>query len=1663
MADIWGLGERFVLRDSGGVQSDLGMMSVSDAGQADHASSGLARIVSPSSGPTAPSHLAAPEGPILTVLEAADGTQITGKTDAGSTVTVTFTNGATQLVKQANVTGTDFAVSLTAAEINALGEGYVKYSAVASAGGTDSAPSPTSQFFFTHQPIVDALTRLDSGGSAAQLDAESSIGVTALAGGGFAVRWVVDANGDGNPDGMAVQRYTADGAKQGSPTMLQGLSSELLTHGDHVGGFDLAALDGGGYALSYSMDQARIYHDLAMTGPSSGTLNIPIVGRPILVLITYTPPAGATYALNAIGTNGSPITIPLTVQNSEIMITQAILDQIGVQDRTTLVVTGVAGQSVNLLIEAAEDVIYDPASALHDVARTVNVSSAPGAISGSATFALGATGRAESFHIDTATFAAGVTHTYLLLINTTQDSHTIDLGGISGATIAPNGQIQIAVTPDANGNVAVPPLLLHQIGTDDASIYLAVIGLQPGTTLVGSVGMRDAVSLPEGVFVQHFGADGVAIGDVGARIDAGAVGAGFFTHGGLADTAIGVTPLAGGGYVVRWVTDSDGDGFVDGLAVQRYGVDGTKQGNVTVLHGLSDTLSNAISNYGANLASFDLVALGNGGYVLSHAITLPTFSHSVSLTTGAANQAIAIPVVGQPTSFTINAAPAGAAFNLVGTGNGGTIVTIPLTVQNGSIAITQAILDQLSIDNRMTLTVTGAPQNAYLEVILNVQQDVTYDYNSPLHSVSRSSVATGPQGGASGSAFLAVPNARADTFHIDSATFAVGATHTYLLIINPIEGSAGFPTGSIPGATVSPTGQIQVSVTPDGNGNITVPFPVLDAIGSGDAQIYLVVGGLQIGSTLSGTVAVHDAIPSPSGVFVQTFGSNGVALNAGNVAISDVASAPASDAESGIGVTPLDGGGFVVRWAFDSDRDGNADGLAVQRYGADGAKQGAVTLLQGLSTNLTAHGNHVGSVDFAALANGGYALSYAIELESFAHIARIPTETAGQTLPIPVVGRPTSFFVASTPANAVFTLVGTGNGGTPVSVPLTVQNDTITITQAILDQFGIDNRMTLQVTGLTAGQSANVSVQTVEDVTYDPAGPLHDIVRSAIATLGYNQGGALLSSPTGRAEAFHIDSATFAAGGAHSYTLVINPLQQGSTLGLTSVPGVIYIPDLLQIQISVTPDASGNIAVPKAILDYIGVHDASIYLVVRGLEVGSTLSGTVSVHDPIPAPEGVYVQIFGADGVAISGDLHLVGGGTDDVLLGAAGNDMMTGLGGHDVLIGAAGNDNLDGGAGIDYLYGGTGNDIFHTDDAADLVFENAGEGTDTVISTAGYYLYANIENLTLAAGAGDIFGVGNELANVITGNEGSNLLIAGAGDDMVHAGGGVDSLFGQDGADHLFGDGGIDYLVGGNGDDALDGGTEADALYGEDGNDTLYGGTDFQTDILVGGNGNDILHGDSGLGDYDLMDGGAGDDAYYVDTPADLTFEAVGDGTDTVYANISGAGYYLYANVENLVLLGTTPYGVGNELDNHLTGNDVANYLLGGAGNDVLNGKGGNDVLFGESGADIFVFEHGTGGDAIGDFLAGTDKIDLSAFGFANYQTVVNSMHEVNGTTAIDLGGGDFIVLNGVAQASLHAGDFILGSGTANINPASDLSHIERGDSLLSMPAHFHAGELSF
>ena len=147
------------------------------------------------------------------------------------------------------------------------------------------------------------------------------------------------------------------------------------------------------------------------------------------------------------------------------------------------------------------------------------------------------------------------------------------------------------------------------------------------------------------------------------------------------------------------------------------------------------------------------------------------------------------------------------------------------------------------------------------------------------------------------------------------------------------------------------------------------------------------------------------------------------------------------------------------------------------------------------------------------------------------------------------------------------------------------------------------------------------------------------------------------------------------------------------------------------------------------------------------LDRSSSLRGLLL--GPAALSDGVATTLL--QGIA---RLEVTAGSGADTLVGGAGDD---------TLRGGAGDDRLEGGSGADWLHGGPGDDVFLVDRIDDLVFENPDEGTDTVIATASFYLYPNIETLILAAGAGGMFGVGNELANRITGNAGDNLLIGGA------------------------------------------------------------------------------------------------------------------------------------------------------------------------------------------------------------------------------------------------------------------------------------------------------------
>ena len=174
------------------------------------------------------------------------------------------------------------------------------------------------------------------------------------------------------------------------------------------------------------------------------------------------------------------------------------------------------------------------------------------------------------------------------------------------------------------------------------------------------------------------------------------------------------------------------------------------------------------------------------------------------------------------------------------------------------------------------------------------------------------------------------------------------------------------------------------------------------------------------------------------------------------------------------------------------------------------------------------------------------------------------------------------------------------------------------------------------------------------------------------------------------------------------------------------------------------------------------------------------------------------------------------------------------------------------------------------------------------------------------------------------------------------------------------------------------------------------------------------------------MLNGGAGDDTFVVSQQVDWVFENPGEGHALVIAR-SPNGYYLYANIEDLVLDGTTPFGVGNTLDNLLIGNAIGNWLLGGAGNDTLDGAGGNDVLFGQDGADRFVVHAGGGTDIIGDFTPGSDILLLQGYAAVQDFAALSARAHQNGSdVALDLGGGEVLVLQSVQWATLSAQDVL-------------------------------------
>ena len=220
------------------------------------------------------------------------------------------------------------------------------------------------------------------------------------------------------------------------------------------------------------------------------------------------------------------------------------------------------------------------------------------------------------------------------------------------------------------------------------------------------------------------------------------------------------------------------------------------------------------------------------------------------------------------------------------------------------------------------------------------------------------------------------------------------------------------------------------------------------------------------------------------------------------------------------------------------------------------------------------------------------------------------------------------------------------------------------------------------------------------------------------------------------------------------------------------------------------------------------------------------------------------------------------------------------------------------------------------------------------------------------------------------------------AGDDTIRAGSGKDRIDGGTGKDGLYGGGDDDiYAVDNLGDKVFELANQgfdlvvasADFVLGaashvEELRAVATGDIDLTGNELVNalfGNVDDnILNGGRGA---DRMEGGAGNDIYYVDHVGDAVVEAPVPGNDTIRTTLS----YVLSNallVETLEAIGAAKV--------NLTGNFFNNQLLGNIANNILDGSIGADAMRGGAGNDTYLVE--SGGDVVDELANGGAGIDL-------------------------------------------------------------------------------------
>ena len=468
------------------------------------------------------------------------------------------------------------------------------------------------------------------------------------------------------------------------------------------------------------------------------------------------------------------------------------------------------------------------------------------------------------------------------------------------------------------------------------------------------------------------------------------------------------------------------------------------------------------------------------------------------------------------------------------------------------------------------------------------------------------------------------------------------------------------------------------------------------------------------------------------------------------------------------------------------------------------------------------------------------------------------------------------------------------------------------------------------ITGFQTGDSI-ILAQPVSTATYT-------------AGAGTNPGTLVLSNATGTVETLHL------AGNFTGKTFFLSPTTTGgASVSLLSQVQAMTLTGTVANDTLVGGAGNDTINGGAGADSMVGGAGNDSYYVDNPGDIVTEAAGggTDTVYASVNYTLSANTEVEALRANAATG-VKLTGNSYSHTLVGNAGND---------TLVGGVGNDTINGGAGADSMAGGAGNDTYYVDNPGDVVTEAAGGGTDTVYANVSYALRAGSEIEFLRANAG-------ATGLSLTGNEFNNTIVGGTGNDMLSGGGGNDTYYVGNAGDVVneAGGGGIDTVYA-SVSYALSVGSEVEFLRANAGaTGVSLAGNEFDNTI-VGGTGNDTLS------------GGAGNDTYYVGNSGDIVTEAVGGGTDTVYASVD---YTLSATTEVETFRANAATGVkltGNAYSHTLVGGSGSDTLVGGAGNDTINGGAGADSMAGGAGNDTYYVDNS--GDIVAEAVGGgTDTV---------------------------------------------------------------------------------------